>query len=77
MFVTAMRALGPNATQAQLVKYLESGVTFNEGGIEDPLSFKPNSHPGYLHMPIDRLRALEVRNGKWVVVGPLFHAIHA
>jgi len=76
MFVTAMRALGANATQARLVQYLESGVTIDCGGVEDPLSFKPNAHAGYLHMPIDRLRGLEVHGAKWVVVTPLFHAEH-
>lgn len=76
LFVTAMRTLGPNTTQAALVKYLESGVSFSMGGVSPNLSFKPNAHPGYLHMPLDQLRALEVRERKWVAVGPLFHAIH-
>ncbi|MGH2796054.1 MAG: ABC transporter substrate-binding protein [Actinomycetota bacterium] len=77
LFVTAMRALGANATQASLVKYLESGVTFSTGGVSPNFSFKPNAHPGYLHMPVDLVRPLEVKGGKWVVVGPLFHGIHA
>ena len=77
LFVTAMRALGTNVTQAQLVKYLESGVSFSTGGVSPDFNFKPNAHPGYLHMPVDRVRALEVKGGKWVVVGPLFHGIHA
>ena len=77
LFVTAMRALGPRATQAQLVQYLESGVTFSTGGVSPDFSFKPNAHPGYLHMPVDQVRGVEVRDGRWIAVGPLFHGIHA
>jgi branched-chain amino acid transport system substrate-binding protein len=77
LFVTAMRALGARANQASLVQYLESGVQFNTAGVTPDISFKPNAHPGYLHMPFDLVRPLEVRGHKWVVVGPLFHGIHA
>lgn len=77
VFVTAMKVLGANATQASLVQYLESGVVFSTGGLSPPLSFKPNTHPDYLHLPMDAVRPLEVRGGKWVTVGPLFHGVHA
>jgi branched-chain amino acid transport system substrate-binding protein len=76
MFVSALQALGPNTTQATLVKYMESGVVFQSGGLEPPLSFKPHAHPGYLHMPIDLVRGLEVKNGKWITVTQLFHPLH-
>lgn len=77
VFVTAMKVLGANVTQANLVKYLESGVVFSTGGLSPDLSYKPNTHAGYLHLPMDAVRPVEVHGGKWVTVGPLFHGIHA
>ena len=76
LFVTAMNHLGPNATQADLVNYLESGVRFPSGGLAPDMSFTPNAHPGYLHMPVDTCRPLKIKNGKWVPVGELFHPTH-
>jgi ABC-type branched-subunit amino acid transport system substrate-binding protein len=66
VLVTALRALGPQATRDEVVSYLETHP-IPTGGLTPDIVFKPGDH-----RPYDQVAPVTVKNGKWVQTGPYF-----
>lgn len=67
VLVDALRALGPDATRSAVLGYLESGRSFSLGGLSPDLSWRPGRH-----LPYDLTASVQIHDGRWVRIGPLY-----
>lgn len=67
ILLDALLVLGPEATQAEVVGYLERGEPYDTNGMAPPIVYSRDSHE-----PYNRLYAMEVRNGRWEITREQF-----
>jgi branched-chain amino acid transport system substrate-binding protein len=72
LLVEGLRAAGPGASRVALQGVLDSGRVFSFGGLLPDLTYRPGGH-----LPYDLTATVEVRDGKWVRVGPLYTPVAA
>jgi branched-chain amino acid transport system substrate-binding protein len=67
VLVTALQAVGPGATQAQVIEYLESHPVPTRGITPGDMRYRPGDH-----RPHDLVIPMEIKGGRWVRTGPPF-----
>lgn len=67
LLVEGLRTAGPGGTRLALQQVLDSGRVFSFGGLLPDLTYRPGRH-----LPYDLTATVEVRDGRWVRVGPLY-----
>jgi ABC-type branched-subunit amino acid transport system substrate-binding protein len=67
LLVEGLRTAGAGATRVALQQVLDSGRVFSFGGLLPDLTYRPGRH-----LPYDLTATVEVRDGRWVRIGPLY-----
>ena len=67
LLVEGLRLAGPDPSRAAVQAALDSGRVFSFGGLVPDLSYRPGHH-----LPYDLTATVEIKDGKWVRVGPLY-----
>ena len=67
LLVEGLRGAGSPPTRAGLMNLLDSGRVFSFGGLLPDLTYGPGRH-----LPYDLTATVEVKDGRWVRVGPLY-----
>jgi ABC-type branched-subunit amino acid transport system substrate-binding protein len=67
LLVEGLRTAGPGATRVALQQVLDSGRVFSFGGLLPDLTYRPGRH-----LPYDLTATVEVRDARWVRIGPLY-----
>ena len=67
ILVDSLRAVGAGGSRTDLIAYLESGRTFSLGGLVPDITYAPGRH-----LPYDLTASVQVKDGRWVRIGPLY-----